>query len=297
MRVLLASLILCASLHAEEEELRPFVMSDIHFQLGNQMFEIAAALSLAWDHDADAYFPGLREVGWWNVGINREKVFFRLNAEVPDALVEFVHNEPHFYYVPIPFRKNMRIHGYFQSEKYFKHNREKILEAFAPSVEVLDLLQSKYADILAHPCTVGLHVRTFYHDYLGNPWQFSHQPFVGFEYLERAMSFFPEDSLFVVCSDHIEWCKRKLAQIPKNFVFIEGNPHYFDLYLMSFCTHNIISNSTYSWWSAWLNQNPDKLVIAPETWVGPGTGLDTRDVIPEDWIMLSSQSSSQAPDF
>ncbi len=298
MKYLALCFLLCASLRAEEvSEEKPFVVSDIHYQLGNQLFEIAAALSLAWDHGAEAYFPDLQNVPWWNIPLNRDKVFFRLNANPPPFPVECVYQEPHFAYSPIPFHKNMRLHGYFQSENYFKHHRKEILDVFAPSEEILSYLQNKYADLLSHPCSVAVHVRTFYHDQVGNAWQYDHQPFVGLEYLENAIALFPEDALFIVCSDHIEWCKRTFDPIPRNLVFIEGNQHYHDLYLMSLCQHNIISNSSFSWWAAWLNQHPDKIVVAPGTWVGPRTGLNTKDLIPKEWIVLPSQSSNRVPEF
>lgn len=60
-----------------------------------------------------------------------------------------------------------------------------------------------------------------------------------------------------------------------------------DLYIMSLCKHNIIANSSFSWWAAWLNQNPDKIVVAPKVWLGPARAdVDTTDLIPENWIKI-----------
>ena len=70
-------------------------------------------------------------------------------------------------------------------------------------------------------------------------------------------------------------------------LFIENEPHYHDFYLMSYCTHQIISNSSFSWWAAYLNKNPQKKVIAPARWFNPGCLTTGKHIVPKEWIKVS----------
>ena len=97
------------------------------------------------------------------------------------------------------------------------------------------------------------------------------------------------DVKFLVFSDDINWCKLAFG---KKFTFIEGNSDIEDFSWMCQCTHNIIANSTFSWWAAWLNKNPDKIVYSPykKSWLGPATSyLNTEDIVPESWATVESK--------
>jgi len=88
---------------------------------------------------------------------------------------------------------------------------------------------------------------------------------------------------FFIFSDDISWAKRKLNA--DDVTFVEENDYqtcYEDMHLMSQCGRNIIANSTFSWWGAWLNENNDKDVIAPQVWVD-GVDIDRVDVLPPTW--------------
>jgi hypothetical protein len=94
------------------------------------------------------------------------------------------------------------------------------------------------------------------------------------------------DKKYLIFSDDPEWCKQNFNFI-EDKVIIEGNQDYLDLYLMSFCKNNIISNSTFGWWGAWLNKNIGKKVIIPEIWYGPKySHLSIRDIICKGWVIL-----------
>ncbi len=260
---------------------KPFVSAKLVGQLGNQMFQIATATSLALDNDAEALFPDLISSDKFNIPLNHKKVFFRCEAHRKGA-IKFNYVDTNLPYTPIIYRPNMRIEGWFQCEKYFDHHRKEILELFAPSKKILSYLTTRYADILNHPCTVALHHRSYFKE---DPKQLYH-PTQTKEYFLKAILYYPEDALFVVCSNDIAWCKENFADISRNFVFIENEPHYHDLFLMSMCTHNIISNSSFSWWSAYLNQNPEKIVTAPKRWFAETSGADYRDIIPNSWYRI-----------
>lgn len=262
---------------------QPFVVGELQGQLGNQMFQVAAATALALDNGAAPIFPDFKRMTKWDIPGNFQNVFFRLNTSKPYKKPSVLYKEPVFTYQPIPYTPNMRIHGFFQSEKYFKHHKDEIIALFQPSDTILNYLHNKYSYILEHPYSVAIHVRT----YLETDPQ--HTAFVlnGVEYISEALELFPDDSLLVVFSDNIPWCKEQFKQIPREFIYIEGETHYIDFYLMSFCKDNIISNSSFSWWAAYLNPNPNKLVIAPSRWFNPNlANHDSRDIVPEEWITI-----------
>ena len=107
-------------------------------------------------------------------------------------------------------------------------------------------------------------------------------PFLGKQFYDDAMKELPDTEVFVVFSDDISWCKDNF--VGEKFVFISGEEDYIDLYLMSLCENNIIANSSFSWWGAWLNNNENKTVICPKIFVGNKLShLDVSGVYPEDW--------------
>ncbi|MGE4574902.1 MULTISPECIES: alpha-1,2-fucosyltransferase [Parachlamydia] len=259
----------------------PYIVPVMTGQLGNQLFQIAAATSLALDHNAKVTVPDLKNLKTWGIPTNRQLVLWRIDTTEPKvALTSFT--EASFAYAPIPYKPNMKLNGYFQSEKYFEKHKDEIIKLFAPMETIENDLKNRYTDVVDHPCSISIHIRT----YMDSDPKHLYYYLNGRAYVEEALSFFPEDAYCVVFSDNIEWCKKELAGIRPNLRFIEGESHINDFYLMSFCKHNIISNSSFSWWSAYLNQNPYKVVIAPKKWFTPRVGHDTRDLIPNSWITI-----------
>lgn len=264
------------------EDPKPFVIGKLKGQLGNQMFEIAAALSLAQDNGAEAYFPDLSEQDNFNIPNNAKKIFYKLRSSRPEGEVQYYYQEPAHNYHPIPFVPDMEIAGFYQSEKYFKHNFDKIKPYFEAPQNIIDDLMRDYGDIIGYPKTVSLHVRTYFGEHNSH----SVMNFCGIDYITKAMGQFPdEDTLFVVFSDQIWWVKMVLRQSDRNIIYIEGQDYLHDFYLMSLCKDNIISNSTFSWWAAYLNANPEKIVVAPVKWFSQKK-IDSSDLIPEDWIQI-----------
>ena len=89
-----------------------------------------------------------------------------------------------------------------------------------------------------------------------------------------------------IFSDDMDWCRQQLSWVHKP-VFIEGMTPAEDLYLMSLCRHNIIANSSFSWWAAWLNQFPQKQVVAPEKWFNdPLLQNQSFDMVPDSWARM-----------
>src|SRR5579862_8141016 len=108
---------------------KPFVMGELEGQLGNQFFIIAATVSLALDYDAIPIFPDLEKKKMYNIPFNRKKIFSHLNTYLP-YVPQYSYKEPFYHYEKIPYRPNMKISGYFQSEKYFVHHKQEILSLF-----------------------------------------------------------------------------------------------------------------------------------------------------------------------
>jgi len=245
---------------------RPYVTCRLFGQLGNQLFQIAATLAYSWDYDAIPIFPDLHKEED-RISYNRDRIFFRLNPSMPSRPFINVFNEKNAYSPErIPFKRDLILCGYFQSWKHFHHHRNQILPILAPSEHILDKLHCKYQKLLAQPNTVAVHVRTHNKDLhdkkLG--------PFMGFDYFRNALKCFSDDSIFVIFSDRIGWCKKNFSIFQKNnYMIIEGNDGIEDFFLMSMMRHTIIANSSYSWWAAYINQNPDKIVIAPQSFVDP----------------------------
>lgn len=268
----------------------PYVEAEILGQLGNNLFIVAAAQALAWDNDAGAYFPELQ----YNRFIDIRKtvsllhhVFFRCNLSEPPSKITSHWYEPSIDYHKIPFNNGLKIHGYFPTEKYFAHHREKILNLFAPHPDDLKYIRTKYHWLIDHPNTVSIQLRKYFEDPNGTIFvQY------GKDYVRKAMKHFSDNALFLVFSNDMNFAKENIPEEMLSHVkFIENEPHYIDLHLISLCKHNIISNSTFGWWGAWLNQNPSKKVITPERYYHPLKDKEhpTNDYFPDGWIKISAK--------
>ena len=243
-------------------------------RLGNQMFQIAAMLSAAVKNGS------VMSANWYCGYTKKDMRQFFKNAYslCSDSIKpNFTYNEPVFSYSELPKNKSMNLHGYFQSEKYFKDIEDLIRFYFEPTDSVVVKLKSKYGNIFENSCAV--HVRRG--DFVGNK---THQV-CDQDYYNRAIELMKSKTQvdnFLIFSDDIVWCK---ANFPSDYHFIDGNLDVEDLFLLSFCTNQIISNSSFSWWGAWLNKNPNKIIIAPKRWFADGK-LDDKDIYTKDMIKI-----------
>lgn len=247
--------------------------------LGNQMFQIAAATSLAIENNDEAVFdfnlcftplqgnPSLKYV---------DNIFKKIkNSKFIE--VEYTHKEKNHSYENIPYKKNLLIHGYFQSEKYFQKNKEKIIDLFHIDDKDISFLYEKYKNIDLKN-TVSIHIRRG--DYLNSP---DIHPVCKKEYYEKAMQSFPNKNFLFVSQD-IEWVKNNFKGT--NIFYSENNNEILDLTLQTICSDNIIANSTFSWWGAYLNRNQNKKVIAPLQWFGKNSFINKNDIVPSNWTEI-----------
>ena len=255
--------------------------------LGNILFQIAATKSISIDMDVDCSFPNLEDHLNYlnrdsihnpklNYSFDYNIIFNNLKTDYPKT--SKVINFPfHYDNVQLP-NEDIVIKGFFQSEKYFLHNRKSILDFFNFN-EVNRKVRDKYKSILDSKLT-SIHVRRG--DYVRHP---NHHPTQSIEYYNKSIDLLSNKTdKFVVFSDDIEWCKHNF-NIP-NVIYIENEKDYIEMYLMSLCDNNIISNSSFSWWGAWLNTNENKTVIAPNKWFGSAINENTNDIIPKEWIKI-----------
>lgn len=173
---------------------------------------------------------------------------------------------------------NTNLRGYFQTEKYFKHCSDVVKGEFTFKKEVIDECEKFLKDFKSKK-TVSLHIRRTDYLHLTH----LHGEF-SLEYHKKAINLLNDsNTVFIVVSDDIEWCTKNLNY--DNLVFSNGNTN-FDLCLQSMCDSHIISNSTFSWWGAWLGSNKEKQVIAPEKWFNDNSGYSYIDIIPSEWIKI-----------
>jgi len=237
--------------------------------IGNNLFKIAASLSLAKGNDVEC------KLSTWRYDIF-ENLEFNNNREDVDIL--FVHSESDFSFIDIQYSPNMELSGYFQSEKYFEDSKDFIRYCFAPKKMIVEYILNKYSDLIDFNKAASIHVRRG--DYLTN----SNFNILNMEYYKNSIEKFKKYGInkFIVFSDDILWCRESF--LGEDFVFIDGEKDYIDLFLMSMCNYHIIANSSFSWWGAWLNSKYDKKVAYPNEWFCGGLShLNTKDLVPKEW--------------
>jgi len=246
--------------------------------LGNMMFQIAAATGLSTEkHKVVSNFA---HVGTQHrLPTAYEKNIFRNIPKLQSDLKTQVVTVDSFTHQPgvLPM-SDVLLNGYYQSPKYFEHARDSIVELFSPTEEIKEYISKKYGNLKGF---VSIHVRRGDYTNLSE-----HHHNLDLKYYLNAIDYFMGYK-FMVFSDDIDWCKENF-NFSSESIFVEGEEDYVDLYLMSSCEHNIIANSTFSWWAAYLNKNPEKKVIYPDKWFGPkNSQFSTQDLFPNDWICLS----------
>ncbi len=251
--------------------------------LANNLFQIACAYAYSLKHNKELVILNEKfGISHNPLDAYKENFLKKINLVSSKNFQGFkIYNEPQFNFSQIPeIEGNVYLEGYFQSEKYFSDYENEIRNLLSYS-ENVNLIKEKYKNELEKN-TCSVHIRRG--DYLKYP---NHHPVQSVNYFMKAIRQMPDDSLFIVFSDDIQWCKDNLPNIEDKFIFIEENKDYEDLLLMSLCKNNIISNSSFSWWGAWLNENKEKKVIAPSKWFGTANNHNnTVDLYCKNWIII-----------
>lgn len=179
-------------------------------------------------------------------------------------------------------KNRIYLDGYWQNEKYFKDIRQDLLLQFQfPPLQHMENIN--VAKAIQETNSVSVHVRRG--DYLNN--KKTYGCLYQTDYYRNAIKYICdriENAVFFVFSDDVEWTKKYFKGC--QFVIVDfnrENQSYIDMQLMSLCKHNIIANSSFSWWAAWLNQFRDKIVIAPKFWT---INKNIPDIVCDEWIVL-----------
>lgn len=264
-------------------------------RLGNQLWQIAATLSTAKNNNTKAKFPH-----WPNAILFKNQIDQSFNHQ------EMTHqySEPWFHYSEIgeehtylikhdTEKRIVNLHGYFQSERYFEHCKDYIKEQF----EFSDFLKNSCNSIIKdvkqtnpNKTIVSLHLR--FGDYVNNPF---YTQLTQNGYYERAAEYLAnnfDDILYIVFSDDKEKASEYMETLHAyetqkvKYIIIGNTNEGMDFCLMSLCDHNVIANSSFSWWASYLNKNIHKKIIAPRNWFGKDTVLDTKDLYTKEMIIL-----------
>lgn len=282
--------------------------------LGNQMFQYAAGRRLAyvlgvelkldiswfenqnlrkydlWVFNIQEHFASPEEVALLTVqkqGITERVVRCALRKQ-PKRPRTYI-REKNFHFDPdiVCLSEGVYLDGYWQSEKYFKDIEAVIQHEFAVNSPQTGK-NKELAELIASCETVSLHIRRG--DYVSNPQTNQVHGICDLNYYFRCVEQLTQkvkNPHFFIFSDESEWARENL-NLPNQTTFVDHNrtdKNYEDMRLMSQCKHHIIANSAFSWWGAWLNQNPCKIVLAPKKWFN-SVDYNTNDLILDGWLKI-----------
>lgn len=275
--------------------------------LGNQMFQYAFGRAYGLKHDVevkyDVYGYGMDKIrayglAHFNIKENLATLEDLKAIKNPYGIIskavryfrfKFL-REFHLDYSKKLFNTRLDNHyfaGFFQSEKYFAEIKDIIQREFTLAFPLKQVTLETLAKIEEAPVSVSIHIRRG--DYVESAKNRFILGSCDLEYYDKAIETitngFPEAKFFVF-SDDIEWARANLhTGYPVVFVSNPEIPDYEEIHLMSVCKHNIIANSSFSWWGAWLNKNEDKIVIAPKKWTNHSTDQHPN-IIPASWTRI-----------
>lgn len=285
--------------------------------LGNQMFQYALASILAQNNNdsvlLDVSFfdqtekrlghtPRQFELAVFNncysFATKKQLLFFKQLSVFNKIKRDLGLNYPKMYKEPsfsfdekvLNLKSAAYIRGFFQSYKYYAGHENLIRKLFTFSV-ALDGINEKLLANIKGTQSISVHIRRG--DYVNDVTTQQYHGNCSLEYYAKAIALLtPKGSDFTLFffSDDCDWVKEKFGDLPfaKQFVAHNiGENSWKDMLLMSSCHHNIIANSSFSWWAAWLNQNTEKVVVAPKKWFATSElQRNAKDLIPAKWIRL-----------
>ena len=273
--------------------------------LGNQLFQIFATISYGLEHTCNIVFPYTEQLytgtirnTYWNtflVGCRLMTTYNLMLNETNESLMSMpVYNEKSFEYNKIPHPKGpkMLLSGYYQSYKYFNTHWDNIKQIIQLDNQQ-QVIKAEYANLLSDKETVSLHFRIGDYENIQNC-----HPLMPFQYYYIAicnliMHRNQNYRILYFCQDidtpKVSIMINRLSRMFTDIEFIKVNDDIDDwkqMLIMSVCSHNIIANSTYSWWGAYLNQNDKKMVYYPYKWFGESLNHNTTDLFPSNWVTV-----------
>ncbi|WP_144959055.1 alpha-1,2-fucosyltransferase [Gillisia sp. Hel_I_86] len=295
-----------------------FVIIKLFGGLGNQMFQYVIAKLIAEKKNSQVLidtsfyndnnenlknFPRYFSVGIFNnllrVATKEEIYFFYILTTLEKLKKKLGLNYPKVYeelsfgFDPkvLNLQAPVYLKGYFQSHNYFSRREKFIQNIFKFPINELDERNEKIRLLIVSGISVSIHVRRG--DYVADDKTKNFHGNCTMSYYKKAIAFFSSrltNFNLVFFSDDIQWVQQEFKNFPNKNIFVPGNTEedsWKDMYLMSLCNHNIIANSSFSWWAAWLNEHSDKIIIAPKKWfLDAEQEKNSKDLIPQKWIRL-----------
>jgi hypothetical protein len=289
------------------------IITRITSGLGNQLFQYAVGRSLALQNKTSLYFDLSYYRQSYETDTLRAFKLDRFNIEYevlntsPYVYVsKFTKLLPHRTLKPLfRFVQEKQFHfdarvtkasaafvtldGFWQSERYFGENEPLIRQDLQFTCATGETFARYQAEIEQHQYPVSMHIRRG--DYVNHP-EFSKSfGFLGLDYYRVAIALLRERfstfKLFIF-SDDPEWVRENLLTDADYTLVVNtgADADLNDLQLMSLCRHHVIANSSFSWWGAWLNADPDKVVIAPKIWFRDKPDWNTADLVPTSWLRV-----------
>ena len=271
--------------------------------LGNQIFQIFAIISYAIKSRNQFKFLNVETLGegtttirntYWKTFFSKLRPF--LITEIPNVRVikenGFTYND---FLVSEMINRDVLIHGYFQSYKYFQDNYDMICRLIGINKMKEALLLKLNINNEQLENTTSMHFR------IGDYKKIQHvYPLATYDYYERSLCHLQKEkptiplNILFFCEevdyDDVTFMIYKLSLHFPNYTFTRASNTLDDweqLLLMSCCHHNIIANSSFSWWGAYFNSSVDKMVCYPSVWFGPAAKHNTQDLCPDDWIQIA----------
>ena len=287
------------------------IFVSVYGGLGNQMFQYAIGKSISTLRNVDFKIDTYKMKNSNYISRDFSLSKFNISAELTEmSQVKRFHGSKYFDFIcgklyqknirlsnkifekqPFHFDKKMLsisygyLDGYWQCFKYFEDIREILLKEFT-LVDEMNLENKLIFDKIRGSNSISIHIRRG--DYVNDKKNKTIYNVFGMEYYQSAINFIDnkiENPYFFIFSDDLEWASNNLNLSNATYVDVNstGKPEN-DLILMANCKHNIIANSTFSWWGAWLNRNSQKIIIAPKKWMNTVDNLD--DLYPRNWTRL-----------
>jgi hypothetical protein len=279
-----------------------FVVSYLIGGLGNQLFQIFTIISYCIKHNISFIFPKDKfdkndRLTYWETGIFKKLApFIAETNDIPSLPILWEHDLKTGEDIPY-INCNFKLHGYFQNEKYFKDNFE-IIYNFLEIENTKSKIKEECFEYFQNENIVSVHFR------LGDYKHLSHtHPIIDINYYKKALDvllkeldcdklnilYFYEKEDENTINNYINILREYLSLSCKNVEFKPINTEIKDwkqLLMMSCCKHNIIANSSFSWWGAYLNNNKDKRVIYPSIWFTNNVNKKSNDICPKEWIQI-----------
>ena len=265
--------------------------------LGNQLFQIFATIAYALEYNTACIFQrnksqhDRRKTVYWDNFLS----YMKDKTQSKSISLPLFH-EPHFHYTKIPvIKQHFKLYGYFQSYKYFIHQYDNIINLLHLEEKQKDIkernMQYFSRDIISIHFRIGDYVLPHHNEC---------HPLMPLKYYEKALNKIIEKTgqcdwnvLYFCEKQDNDTVQKKIEELQKTFpnlTFMKATDELADweqMLLMSCCDHNIIANSSFSWWGAYFNASREKIVCYPKRWFGPKLAKnDIKDLCPPEWIKV-----------